>query len=280
MHKPAKELLKDHMSPTRKKSYWGLYCFLLIAALCWLVPFFSSHNIQETNLAKGAQAPSLEHWFGTDDLGRDLFIRTLAGGQVSIGVGLAATLVALMIGLPYGLIAGYYAGRIDSLMMRLVDVLYALPFTIIVILLTTLLGRSIALLFIAIGAVEWLTMARIVRAQTSAIRQNTYISAARTAGLPHRQIIRQHIFPNCNGTVIVYSVLTIPAVILLESTLSFLGLGIQPPASSWGALISEGAKKLDVYPWQILFPTALFSLTLFALNQLGENLRAHYDVNT
>ena len=142
MHKPAKELLKDHMSPTRKKSYWGLYCFLLIAALCWLVPFFSSHNIQETNLAKGAQAPSLEHWFGTDDLGRDLFIRTLAGGQVSIGVGLAATLVALMIGLPYGLIAGYYAGRIDSLMMRFVDVLYALPFTIIVILLTTLLGEA------------------------------------------------------------------------------------------------------------------------------------------
>ena len=279
MHKPVNELPEDNMSRTRKKSYWGLYCFLLIAALCWLVPFFSSHNIQETNLAKGAQAPSFEHWFGTDDLGRDLFIRTLAGGQVSIGVGLAATLVALLIGLPYGLIAGYYAGRIDSLMMRLVDVLYALPFTIIVILLTTLLGRSIALLFIAIGAVEWLTMARIVRAQTSAVRQHTYISAARMAGLSHRQIIRQHILPNCIGTVIVYSVLTIPAVILLESTLSFLGLGIQPPASSWGALISEGAKKLDVYPWQIFFPTALFSLTLFALNQLGESLRAHYEVN-
>jgi oligopeptide transport system permease protein len=235
--------------------------------------------MQETQLAKGAQAPSLEHWFGTDDLGRDLFIRTLVGGQVSIGVGLAATLVALCIGLPYGLIAGYYSGKIDSLMMRLVDVLYALPFTIIVILLTTLLGRSLVLLFIAIGAVEWLTMARIIRSQTNILRQNTYISAARLAGLSDIQIIRKHILPNCTGTLIVYSVLTIPAVILLESTLSFLGLGIQPPASSWGALISEGAKKLDVYPWQILFPTALFSLTLIALNQLGESIRAHYDVD-
>lgn len=279
MPKLSQEIPGDRQLHTTKKSSWGLYCFLLIAALCWLVPFFSSHNIQETQLAKGAQAPSLEHWFGTDDLGRDLFIRTLAGGQVSIGVGLAATLVALCIGLPYGLIAGYYSGRVDSLMMRLVDVLYALPFTIIVILLTTLLGRSMALLFIAIGAVEWLTMARIVRAQTSALRQNTYISAARLAGLSDGQIICKHILPNCIGTVIVYSVLTIPAVILLESTLSFLGLGIQPPASSWGALISEGAKKLDVYPWKILFPTALFSLTLFALNQLGESLRAHYDVD-
>ena len=278
MHKQKKDISDISNFRTVKSSLWGLYCFLLIIALCWIVPFFSSHNIQQTQLAKGAQAPSLEHWFGTDELGRDLFVRTLAGGQVSIGVGLAATLVALIIGLPYGLIAGYYSGKIDSLMMRLVDILYALPFTIIIILLTTLVGRSITLLFIAIGAVEWLTMARIVRAQTTALRQNTYICAARLAGLSELQILRKHILPNCIGTVIAYSVLTIPVVILLESTLSFLGLGIQPPASSWGSLISDGAKKLDVYPWQILFPTALFSLTLLVLNQLGESLRIRFAI--
>jgi oligopeptide transport system permease protein len=255
----------------------GGFIFLAINLLCWIGPFFSSYDASATHLAYGAQPPSLQHWFGTDDLGRDLYLRTLLGGRISIGVGFAATLVALLIGLPYGAIAGYCSGRIDVLMMRLVDALYALPFTIVVVLLTTFIGRSIWLIFLAIGAVEWLTMARIVRGQTRGLSQLAFIDAAITGGASHLRVVHRHILPNCLGPIIVYSTLTIPAVILLESVLSFLGLGVQPPMSSWGALINEGAKKIDVYPWQLIFPALFFSLCLFALNFIGDGLRDAFD---
>ncbi len=251
--------------------------FIGIALLCLIGPFFVPHSHETTQLAYGAQAPSWTHWFGTDELGRDILVRTLIGGRISIGVGFAATVVALLIGVVYGMIAGYNGGRIEATMMRFVDTLYALPFTIIVILLTVLLGRSILLIFLAIGAVEWLTMARIVRGQTKALRKQTFIDAAIVGGVPTRRILGRHILPNLLSPVIVFTTLTIPAVILLESVISFLGLGVQPPMSSWGMLISEGAVKLDIYPWMLIFPALFFSLTIFAFNFVGDGLRDALD---
>ncbi|TVP79130.1 MAG: ABC transporter permease subunit [Puniceicoccaceae bacterium] len=255
----------------------GGVLFFGITLLCLFGPFFSPHSHETTQLAYGAQPPSATHWFGTDDLGRDLLVRTLIGGRISIGVGFAATAVALIIGVAYGMIAGYYGRRIEAVMMRFVDMLYALPFTIIVILLTVLLGRSILLIFLAIGAVEWLTMARIVRGQTKALRRQTFVDAAIVSGAPTRHILQRHILPNLLSPVIVFTTLTIPAVILLESVISFLGLGVQPPMSSWGILINEGAVKLDIYPWMLIFPALFFSLTIFALNFVGDGLRDALD---
>ena len=251
--------------------------FIGIALLCLIGPFFVPHSHETTQLAYGAQAPSWTHWFGTDELGRDILARTLIGGRISIGVGFAATVVALFIGVLYGMIAGYYGGRIETTMMRFVDTLYALPFTIIVILLTVFLGRSILLIFLAIGAVEWLTMARIVRGQTKALRKQTFIDAAIVGGISTRRILGRHILPNLLSPVIVFTTLTIPAVILLESVISFLGLGVQPPMSSWGILINEGAVKLDIYPWMLIFPALFFSLTIFAFNFVGDGLRDALD---
>ena len=251
--------------------------FIGIALLCLIGPFFVPHSHETTQLAYGAQAPSWTHWFGTDELGRDILVRTLIGGRISIGVGFAATVVALLIGVVYGMIAGYNGGRIEATMMRFVDTLYALPFTIIVILLTVLLGRSILLIFLAIGAVEWLTMARIVRGQTKALRKQTFIDAAIVGGVPTQRIFGRHILPNLLSPVIVFTTLTIPAVILLESVISFLGLGVQPPMSSWGVLINEGAVKLDIYPWMLIFPALFFSLTIFAFNFVGDGLRDALD---
>ena len=253
----------------------GLFVFITLS--CLLGPFFVPHAIDTIDLAYGAQPPSWEHWFGTDELGRDILARTLIGGRISIGVGFAATVVALLIGIIYGMIAGYYGGRLESIMMRFIDTLYALPFTIIVILLTVLLGRSILLIFLAIGAVEWLTMARIVRGQTKVLREQTFIEAALVCGLPTQRILLRHILPNLLSPVIVFVTLTIPAVILLESVISFLGLGVQAPMSSWGILINEGAVKLDIYPWILIFPALFFSLTIFALNFLGDGLRDALD---
>lgn len=266
----------DRLCRNRMAQIGGLL-FAGITLLCLLGPFLSPHSCETTNLAYGAQGPSAEHWFGTDDLGRDLLVRTMVGGRISIGVGFAATAIALLIGVSYGMIAGYAGGRTESLMMRLVDTLYALPFTIIVILLTVFMGRSILLIFLAIGAVEWLTMARIVRGQTRALCKLDFIDAARVHGVPDTRILIRHILPNLAGPVIVYTTLTIPAVILLESVISFLGLGVQPPMSSWGTLIHSGSLKIDVYPWQLIFPGIFFSLTIFALNFIGDGLRDALD---
>jgi oligopeptide transport system permease protein len=233
---------------------------------------------QEQNLDLGATAPDAEHWFGTDTLGRDLFVRLLYGGRISLGVGLSATFVALTIGVIYGAIAGYVGGKVDALMMRLVDIIYALPFTIFVILLMVFFGRNIILLFVAIGAVEWLTMARIVRSQIMTLKKMEFIEAARSLGLSDARIIFSHLLPNALGPIIVYATLTIPAVMLLEAFLSFLGLGVQPPMSSWGTLIKDGADKMEEFPWLLIFPGGIFSLTLFSLNFLGDGLRDALDV--
>ncbi|CAI8262023.1 MAG: Oligopeptide transport system permease protein OppC [Opitutia bacterium UBA7350] len=256
----------------------GGVLFLLILLACLIGPFISDQDYATQDLIRGANPPSLENWLGTDELGRDLLERVLTGGRISIGVAFAATLVALLIGVSYGAIAGYCGKQIDVMMMRFVDVVYALPFTMLVVVLTvTFDQKSIFLIFLAIGAVEWLTMARIVRGQARNLRTLSYIEAARATGLSHWRILRYHILPNLLGVVIVYGTLTIPAVIMLESILSFLGLGVQPPASSWGTLINEGADKLDIYPWLLIGPVMFFSLTIFALNFLGDGLRDALD---
>jgi oligopeptide transport system permease protein len=220
------------------------------------------------------------HILGTDTLGRDLLVRMLYGGRVSIGVGLAATFVALTIGVIYGATAGYAGGKLDSAMMRFVDIIYSLPFTIFVILLMVFFGRDIYLLFVAIGAVEWLTMARIVRGQVMSIKRMEYIEAARSLGLSNPRIVLRHILPNVLGPVIVYTTLTIPNVMLIEAFLSFLGLGVQPPMSSWGLLIKDGAEKMEEFSWLLIYPGVVFSLTLFSLNFLGDGLRDALDVRS
>jgi oligopeptide transport system permease protein len=223
------------------------------------------------------QKTSEKHLFGTDELGRDLLTRVLVGGQISLAVGFSATLVSVVIGVLWGAVAGFVGGKIDNAMMRLVDILYALPFTVVVILLMVWFGRNIILLFVAIGAVEWLNMARIVRGQIMSLKHQEFIEAAISLGLSQRRILFRHLLPNVLGPIIIYATLTVPNVMLLEAVLSFLGLGVPPPMSSWGVLISEGAKAMETDPWLLWIPAAFFSLTLISLNFLGDGLRDALD---
>jgi oligopeptide transport system permease protein len=224
-------------------------------------------------------APGLDggHWLGTDELGRDLFARVCYGGRISLLVGLAATLVSLFIGVAWGAVAGYSGGRTDALMMRTVDLLYALPFMFFVILLTVFFGRHLLLIFLAIGAVNWLDMARIVRGQTLSLRRREFVDAAVVSGARPATVIRRHIVPNLLGVVVVYAALTVPQVILVESFLSFLGLGVQEPATSWGALVSDGAHAMETTPWALVVPASFLAVTLLALNFLGDALRDALD---
>ena len=252
--------------------------FGVILLLCLIGPlFFAQHSGETNDLANTFKKPSISHWFGTDDLGRDLFVRTLEGGRISLAVGFLATAVSLLIGVVYGSMAGYIGGRTDAFLMRIVDILYSLPFTIFVILLMVMFGRNFILLFVAIGFVEWLTMARIVRAQIMALKDTEFVEAARALGYGNLRIIFGHLLPNILGPVIIYASLTVPAVMLLEAVLSFLGLGVQPPMSSWGLPIKDGAEKIDVYPWLLIFPALFFSATLFSLNFIGDGLRDALD---
>ena len=256
----------------------GGVVLIVMVVLAILTPWIAPYGYEAQNLDLGATPPSAAHWLGTDIFGRDLLTQILYGGRISLAVGFIATAVALVIGVTWGAVAGYVGGRIDSVMMRFVDILYALPFMIFIILLMVVFGRNILLLFLAIGAVEWLTMARIMRTQVQSLRQQEFVEAAVSLGLPPSAIIFKHIIPNALGPIIVYTTLTIPSVMLLEAFLSFLGLGIQPPQTSWGLLISYGAETMEEYPWLLIFPGLALTITLFSLNFLGDGLRDALDV--
>lgn len=260
-----------------KMAMFGLIILAFMILIALLTPWIAPYTYEGQNLALGATPPSAEHWLGTDVLGRDQLTRIMYGSRISLTVGFIATSVALLIGVLWGTIAGFIGGRVDAIMMRTVDVMYALPFTIFIILLTVIFGSSMLLLFLAIGAVEWLTMARIVRGQVLSIKRQEFVEAAVSMGLSRRQIIFRHLIPNVLGPIIVYTTLTIPSVILLESFLSFLGLGIQPPQSSWGSLISNGVDTMEEYSWLLFFPALTLSITLFSLNFLGDGLRDALD---
>lgn len=281
-----------HKKTARKSSLWadswkqlrknhaaiaGLVILIILIAASAAAPWLTPYSYEEQNLALGASKPSMQHLLGTDVLGRDLFTRLLYGGRTSFMVGICATVVSLLIGVPYGAISGYAGGRVDSVMMRIVDILYTMPFTILVIILMVVFGRNILLLFGAIGAIQWLVMARIIRGQVLALRKQAFVESAIAIGASRRRIIFKHIIPNVLGIIIVYTTLTIPHVMLMETFLSFLGLGIQPPMSSWGLLIKDGASVMESYPWLLISPAIVFSVTLFSMNFLGDGLRDALD---
>lgn len=268
-----------HRLLKNKAAVAGLAILMVVVLLVSVGPMLSQWDHEVPDWEHYSTPPSLEtgHLFGTDALGRDLFVRTLVGGRISLLVGLVATLVSLIIGVGYGAVAGYLGGRADNVMMRIVDAVYAMPFMFFVILLMVVFGRNIFLIFIAIGAINWLDMARIVRGQTLSLKNKDFVEAARASGATEAQVIVRHIIPNLLGVVIVYVTLTIPQVILVESFLSFLGLGVQEPLTSWGALVSEGAQELETAPWSLLYPASFLAATLFAFNFLGDGLRDALD---
>ena len=263
-----------------KAAMVGAIILFLLIGCAILAPIIAPYSYSFQNLDLGASPPSSEHLLGTDILGRDLLSRILYGARISLLVGFVATGVALIIGVSWGIVAGYFGGRVDQIMMRIVDVLYGLPFIIFIILLMVIFGRNLWLLFGAIGAVEWLTMARIVRGQVMSLKNQEFVLAAQAMGVSNLSMFRRHVLPNILGPIAVYATLTIPQVMLLESFLSFLGLGIQPPMSSWGTLIKDGVESMEEYSWLLVYPGITFTITLFALNFFGDGLRDALDPKT
>lgn len=255
----------------------GAVFLAALGAAAVVGPWLLSARYDAVNLPHALTPPSSQHLLGTDSLGRDLLSRLLFGARVSLAIGVVATLVSLAIGVTYGAVSGYAGGRLDGLMMRIVDVLYGLPFMFLVILIVMVAGRSILNLFIALGAVQWLTTARIVRGQVQSIKEREYVEAARALGVRTPTLLFRHIVPNLLGPVIVYATLNVPAVMLQEAFLSFLGLGVEHPMPSWGTLIAEGARNMEVCPWLMVFPGITFTLTLLSLNFLGDGLRDALD---
>ena len=278
---PGRSLQADAMRRLmRNRAAMTSLCLLsLITLACLIGPYFLQWRLDEVDYTAFQAPPNFAtaHYFGTEANGRDMLVRTLYGGQISLLVGLVASLVSLVIGVFYGAMAGYIGGRADNVMMRIVDILYSLPFMFVVILLMVFLGRSIVLMFIGIGAVEWLDMARIVRGQTLSLKRKEFIEAAEACGVSSFAIITRHIIPNTLSPVIVYVTLTVPRVILLESFLSFIGFGVQEPMTSWGVLVSEGAANMETSPWMLWFPALFLALTLFCLNFIGDGLRDAFD---
>ena len=253
-------------------------CFLLsISAVCFLSPMIAPYPYMEQNLAHSAMAPSSAHWLGTDLLGRDVLSRLLQGGMISLFVGFIATAVALVVGICYGVLAAEVGGRAEDAMMRFVDIVSTLPLTLIVILCTVVFGQNMPMIFLAVGGVSWLTMARIIRNQTREMKASQFVQAAESLGQSRWGIFRRHYLPNLAGTIAVCATLTVPGVMLLEAFVSFLGLGVKAPMTSWGLMIKEGADIMEECPWLLISPSVVFALTLLSLNFLGDGLRDAFD---
>ena len=262
-----------------KAAATSAWVMIVMGLMVIIGPLVSPFALDQTDWYQISARPDLAsgHIFGTDNLGRDLFVRVMHGGRVSLMVGLVATMVSVIIGVSYGSISGFIGGKTDAIMMRVVDVLYAMPFLFFVILLMVFFGRSIFLIFVAIGAVNWLDIARIVRGQTLNLKGKEFVDAARAGGATTTRIVFKHIVPNLLGLVVVYVALTVPQVILVESFLSFLGLGVQEPMTSWGALVNQGARQMETSPWMLLFPGMFLAATLFCFNFIGDGLRDALD---
>ena len=262
-----------------KAAVISLITLIIIATVSIFGPFFLQYDFSDTDWGSIYQPPSFKtgHYLGTDGNGRDLLVRILHGGRLSLSIGLIATFVSVFIGVIYGTIAGFFGGKLDIFMMRIVEILYAMPYLIFVIILMVVFGRNIYFLFIAIGAVEWLTMARIVRGQTISLKEKEFIETSKALGQSNTLIIVKHIIPNLAGPIIVYITLMVPSVIILESFLSFLGLGVQEPLTSWGVLISEGSREMETAWWLLIFPGSFMVITLASLNFIGDGLRDAID---
>ncbi len=262
-----------------KAAVLSLLILAVVAAACVFGPLLLPHDFDTADWDSMSQPPTLKnmHWWGTDASGRDLLVRCLIGGRISLMVGLLATLASVALGIAWGATAGFIGGKTDAFMMRVVDMMYAIPYLLIAILLVTILGREFYLVVLAITAFSWMDMARVVRGQTLSLRHREFVEAARAVGVPTRRIIFSHIVPNLLGVVVIYTTVTIPGVILTESVLSFLGLGIQEPMTSWGVLIEDGTSVMEAAPWMLLFPGAMLSITLYCFNFIGDGLRDALD---
>ena len=281
MNAPVVETLASESGWQRfrkdRAAVWSGWFLVAIAAVCFLSPWISPYPYMEQNLAQSAMAPSSAHWLGTDLLGRDVLSRLLQGGMISLFVGLIATAVALVLGICYGVVAAEVGGRAEDLLMRGVDVVSTLPLTLIVILATVVFGQNLPMIFLAVGGVSWLTMARIIRNQTRELKGSQFVQAAESLGQSRWGIFRRHYLPNLAGTIAVCATLTVPGVMLLEAFVSFLGLGVKAPMTSWGLMIKEGADIMEECPWLLVSPSVVFALTLLSLNFLGDGLRDAFD---
>jgi oligopeptide transport system permease protein len=265
-----------------KRNRAAMFCLVLLSLIvlaCIVGPWLLPHAYDASDWEAMSKPPSWSnfHWFGTDESGRDLLVRCLIGGRISLMVGLLGTLSAATVGILWGATAGFIGGRTDAFMMRMVDMMYAIPYLLIAILMITMLGREFYLVVITITVFSWMTMARVVRGQTLSLRSKEFVEAARAIGVPTRTIILRHIIPNLLGVVVIYTTATVPGVILVESVLSFLGLGIQEPMTSWGVLIHDGALVMETSPWILLFPAILLCITLYCFNFIGDGLRDALD---
>lgn len=262
-----------------KAAVISLVVLTIICLACMIGPWVLPHAFDSADWEAMSFPPSManSHFWGTDDAGRDLLVRCMVGGRISLTVGLLATISSVALGIVWGATAGFMGGKVDAFMMRIVDMMYAIPYLLIAILLVTILGREFYLVVLTITVFSWMDMARVVRGQTLSLRSREYVEAARAIGVSTPRIIFSHIVPNLLGVVVIYTTVTVPGVILTESVLSFLGLGIQEPMTSWGVLISDGAKTMEATPWILLFPAALLSTTLYCFNFIGDGLRDALD---
>ena len=281
MNAPVVETLASESGWQRfrkdRAAVWSGWFLVAIAAVCFLSPWIAPYPYMEQNLAHSAMAPSSAHWLGTDLLGRDVLARLLQGGMISLFVGLIATAVALAAGICYGVLAAEIGGRAEDALMRIVDIVSTLPLTLIVILATVVFGQNLPMIFLAVGGVSWLTMARIIRNQTRELKGSQFVHAAESLGQSRWGVFRRHYLPNLAGTIAVCATLTVPGVMLLEAFVSFLGLGVRAPMTSWGLMIKEGADIMEECPWLLVSPSVVFALTLLSLNFLGDGLRDAFD---